>query len=315
VSAGALPWRQLLVLGCVVLGTHLLFLSAMGAGTRAVRGLPASFATRTIVPPPPAAVEAPETPGALPQRAPARPPLRAAKAKRSGPAPSPRDAERHVPPAPMLAYALPPSVQLRFKVIANARGEPREGEGELDWRHDGERYEAMLRTGGGALPPRALRSVGRVTPQGLAPQRFSTISRTEEAAHFQRNQGKVTFSSNRPDADLLAGAQDRLSVMLHLGALIAGAPGNFRSGTTVVVQTAGTREALPWVFLVEGEEELVLPGGTLRGLKLTRAPVREYDQKVEVWLCPAMDYVPVRLRLTQPNGDSVDHQWSSTDRG
>jgi hypothetical protein len=28
-----------------------------------------------------------------------------------------------------------------------------------------------------------------------------------------------------------------------------------------------------------------------------------------------MDYVPVRLRLTQPNGDSVDQQWSFTDRG
>jgi hypothetical protein len=27
-----------------------------------------------------------------------------------------------------------------------------------------------------------------------------------------------------------------------------------------------------------------------------------------------MDYVPVRIRLTQANGDYVDQQWSSTDR-
>jgi len=27
-----------------------------------------------------------------------------------------------------------------------------------------------------------------------------------------------------------------------------------------------------------------------------------------------MDYAPVRLRLTQPNGDWVDQQWSSTDK-
>ena len=53
----------------------------------------------------------------------------------------------------------------------------------------------------------------------------------------------------------------------------------------------------------------------MRALKLTRSPRKEFDQKVELWLAPGMDYVPVRLRLTQPNGDSVDQQWSSTDRG
>jgi hypothetical protein len=114
---------------------------------------------------------------------------------------------------------------------------------------------------------------------------------------------------------LLPGAQDRLSVLLQLGAMVAGAPAKFPPGTSVTVQTAGTREAEPWVFTVEGQEELRLPGGTVGALKLTRAPRREYDVKVELWLAPGMDYVPVRLRLTQPNGDSVDQQWSSTDRG
>ena len=50
-------------------------------------------------------------------------------------------------------------------------------------------------------------------------------------------------------------------------------------------------------------------------LKLTRNPRKEFDIKVELWLAPGMDYVPVRLRLTQPNGDWLDQQWSSTDRG
>ena len=76
-----------------------------------------------------------------------------------------------------------------------------------------------------------------------------------------------------------------------------------------------TREAEPWVFTVEGEEQLQLPGGNVAALKLTRNPRKEFDQKVELWLAPGMDYVPVRLRLTQPNGDWVDQQWSSTDRG
>jgi hypothetical protein len=101
---------------------------------------------------------------------------------------------------------------------------------------------------------------------------------------------------------------------LQLGALIAGEPKKFPAGTSISIQTASAREAEPWVFTVEGAEPLALPGGTLDTLKLTRNPRKEFDQKVELWLAPGMDYVPVRLRLTQPNGDWVDQQWSSTDR-
>ena len=61
---------------------------------------------------------------------------------------------------------------------------------------------------------------------------------------------------------------------------------------------------------------LVGAGSTLDwAVRLTRAPRKEYDVKVELWLAPGAAYAPVRLRLTQPNGDWVDQQWSSTDRG
>ena len=66
---------------------------------------------------------------------------------------------------------------------------------------------------------------------------------------------------------------------------------------------------------MEAGEQLQLPGGNVATLKLTRNPRKEFDIKVELWLAPGMDYVPVRLRLTQPNGDWLDQQWSSTDRG
>ncbi|HET6828428.1 MAG TPA: DUF3108 domain-containing protein, partial [Ramlibacter sp.] len=76
-----------------------------------------------------------------------------------------------------------------------------------------------------------------------------------------------------------------------------------------------TRGAEPWTFTVEGEEELALPGGTRRTLKLLRMPRKEYDYKLELWLAPGMDYAPVRLRLTYPNGDWLDQRWASTDKG
>ena len=65
---------------------------------------------------------------------------------------------------------------------------------------------------------------------------------------------------------------------------------------------------------MEGDEALDLPGGRVATRKLVRQPRGEYDVRLELWLATGMDYVPVRLRLTQPNGDFVDQQWSSTDR-
>ena len=106
------------------------------------------------------------------------------------------------------------------------------GAGELLWRHDGERYDAKLEVSAPLLPTRVQQSTGSITADGLAPLRFSDRSRGEQAAHFQRDEGKVSFSSNRPDAPLLPGAQDRLSVLLQLGALIAGNPGKFRPDAT-----------------------------------------------------------------------------------
>jgi hypothetical protein len=214
-----------------------------------------------------------------------------------------------------LAFAVPKSVLLHYEVTAHTRGLVLNARGQLRWRQDGNEYEAKLELLGGLFPNRTQESTGRITVEGLAPQRFSDKARSEEAAHFQRDEGKVSFSSNRPDAPLLPGAQDRLSVMLQLGAMIAGNPKNFGPASTISIQTASTRDAEVWHFTVEGEETLQLPGGELKTLKLIRNPRKEFDQKIELWLAPGMDYVPVRLRLTQPNGDWVDQQWSSTDKG
>ena len=218
-------------------------------------------------------------------------------------------------PATAAAFAVLAPARLRYEVVAEVRGIPLNGHAELQWRHDGQQYEARLEASAPLLPSRVQRSQGRITPEGLAPTYFSDRSRSEQATHFDREKGRIVFSNNRPDAPLAAGMQDRLSVVLQLAALVAGQPERYPAGAQIVVPTASTREAENWVFTVVGEENLQLPGGAMRALKLQRLPRKEFDQKVELWLAPRMDYAPVRLRLTNPNGDAVDQRWSSTDKG
>jgi hypothetical protein len=339
-SSSRIPPPVLVALTLAVLAVHAVLLGVVPQPlhfTPPQQALP--FVTRNIAPRPAPAVPHPaQVPRAQPPATgPAQPPRQAQASAAPNPqreagarsSPSSGATAARQPPAQVqagatpsretgaqvAAFAVPPSAHLHYKVMAQVKGMALTGEGDLLWRNDGHEYEAKLEVRAPFVRTRTQTSTGQITAEGLEPVRFSDKNRGEQAAHFQRDKGTVSFSSNRPDAPLLAGAQDRLSVMLQLGAMIAGAPQKFPPGTGISVQTADTQEAQGWEFTVEGTEQLHLPGGSLAALKLIRNPRKEYDQKVELWLAPRMDYVPVRLRLTQPNGDSVDQQWSSTDRG
>ena len=145
------------------------------------------------------------------------PPRRRTGGRRAAPAPSPAPARGPRLRQPRLPRcAIPGSVRLHYKVSCAGAAWRWPAQGELLWRHDGETYEARLEISAPLLRARTQHSTGRITAEGLAPLRFSDKARSEEAAHFERDQGKVSFSSNRPDAPLLPGAQDRLSVLLQL---------------------------------------------------------------------------------------------------
>jgi hypothetical protein len=318
-------WGRLTVLAAAVLALHLWWLAGVPRVLTPMRA-PPSWNIRTLaavagpvaasVPAAPGVPAVPAAPAAAtnvhrerstsPAGSTGASPAVATRSSSADPAPHSA--------APITRFQVLAPTRLAFQVTASTRGIITEGQAALHWWHDGTRYEAQLELNGAGLRSRSQRSSGLVTPQGLAPLRFSDKARSEEAAHFERDSGKLSFSSNRPDSALEAGAQDRLSVVLQLGAMLAADAARFPAGARIVLQTATTREAQSWVFVVEGAEALQLPGGELTALKLSREPVGPYDGKLELWLAPAAAYAPVRLRLTQPNGDWVDQQWSSTDR-
>ena len=220
-------------------------------------------------------------------------------------------------PTVITAINLPGSANLAYKMTGTSKGLNYYANAELVWRNSGSDYEAGMRVSAFLLGSRSMSSVGRITPGGLAPTRFSDKSRSEVAAHFEAGKGKVTFSANTPDAPLLDGAQDRVSVFFQLGGILAASAGQqppLGIGSSVTIYTVGPRDADTWTFTVEAEEQLSLPAGDMSTLKLTRKPRREFDQKVEIWYAPSLAYLPVRNRITQVNGDFVDQQLDSVSR-
>ena len=223
------------------------------------------------------------------------------------------------PPAPatqtpVTAMALAASARLDYRMTGSAKGLTYHAQGELLWENAGGSYNARMTVKALFIGSRSMSSTGQISPQGLAPTRFSDKSRTEVAAHFEPDKGQISFSANTPTVPWVQGAQDRVSVFLQLGGMLAGNPSGFPPGSTISTLTVGPRAADNWTFLVEGPELLNLPFGETATVKLSRQPRRDYDQKVEIWFAPALDYLPVRNRITQANGDFVDQELSDLTR-
>ena len=223
-----------------------------------------------------------------------------------------QEASAHKREALAAAVAVPTSARLEYDVVGEVKGFPYSADSELLWKQDGQQYSAKLEIKVFLLGSRSQTSNGSIDGGGLEPTRFLDKARSELAAHFERDKGIIVFSSNAPSATLLAGAQDRLSVVLQLGALLAGAPTRYPSGTTIALQVVGPRDAEDWQFTVGETETLKLPGGSVTGVKLSRHPRSAYDQKLDLWLAPSMGYLPVRLRMSQDNGDYVDQKWRAS---
>ena len=204
------------------------------------------------------------------------------------------------------AFTAPDSAHLHYKVQGQAKGLNYWASAQLNWQQDGKDYEARLEVSAFLLGSRVQVSKGTLGAEGLMPTRFGDKSRSELAAHFQRDKGLISFSANTPNAPLLKGAQDRLSVVLQLSSLLAADPTRFPDGTMVSFQTVSQREAEVWHFVVEKDELLHLPIGDMHAIKLNRKPRREFDQNIELWFAPSLGYLPVRLRITNANGDYVD---------
>lgn len=213
-----------------------------------------------------------------------------------------------ISPTTALQVRLPASGTLLYDVIAHKAGNQNQAEAELRFEHNGKDYTAQLITGNW-LGKRIDSSRGQLGEAGLMPQRYSLKTSRERAAHFVWAEGKIVFSSNRPSIPLLPGAQDRLSVMIQLAALIGTDPPAWPAGRTLSMLVASSDFADLWTFRVIGADPVQTGSQSLPALKLERQPLHEHAPRVEVWLAQALGYMPARIRLSSSNGDIVDQVW------
>ncbi len=210
------------------------------------------------------------------------------------------------PPVPLAVGALPPSTLLQYSLTGQERGLTYYANGELRWQHNPTDYEASLIIKAFLLGSRIFSSVGSVGANGLIPTRYADKWRGERATHFDADNKRIVFSSNKPTAELQPGAQDQVSLFVQLAAAMTGDPERFKPGTSVSIQTATVNEAVPWTLTMQAEEKLQIDDKPVPTSKWVCLPRGKYDTKVELWLSRTHAWMPVRIRITQVSGSFID---------
>ena len=217
------------------------------------------------------------------------------------------DAAPAEPAVPVYPTRLPGPAELSYDLSYGMLS----GRGRLHWQPPvGGRYR--LHMAGGALGLKLLSwaSEGGVDAAGLAPLRFAEqrLTRPEQVVEFHREAGLIVFPA-KPGAEtrLLPGTQDKLSWLVQLPAILRAGPALQAPGTRITLYVTGARGDVDrWSFVVQGPVLLPLADGrSVQTLHLRRQPARPSDLQGEAWLDPALEHLPVRVRLAKGDGGDV----------
>jgi len=210
--------------------------------------------------------------------------------------------EEAAPPSPALPgryrVRLPAPVRLDYTLAMRRPGaEPvAAGTAAIAWETDGQHYR--LRADGvfGRLA-----SDGERGDVGLLPG--SAVDGADGSARttvFDHVAGIVHFDGGAPDAPAALGIQDRASLLIQLAGIGLAARDQVAGTLAVVVADAGAATVVR--FRVLGEETVDTGLGSVAAWHLAEvaAPGRP---RLELWLAPAQDWLPVRLSVTGADGN------------
>ena len=213
-------------------------------------------------------------------------------------------------PVTLLARRLPRKGQMVYQLyLGNNKFSV--GRTQQSWEITGDGYRLASvseTTGLAALFSRqrlAYESNGRLTVNGLKPERFTTErvrgSKIEKAAaDFDWSAQTAAVGDPQRSVALPADAQDIVSFMYQLG-LAPLTPGR------IALPITNGWKLERYELEIGTEEQLETPFGVLRAVPVKQ--VRRPDQEsIELWLAPAYRWLPVRIRFYNREGEPSGEQ-------
>ena len=228
---------------------------------------------------------------------------------------APADGTSTAAPPPRYQVSLPPSATLSYEVRYATRGNITLGSSTVEWRKGADGYAIRGDVSKFGFTLSAFRSEGMIDDAGIAPLLYAekNVRRAETSTHFLRDARQaISFSAATDSFPLQPGAQDRASIPWQLAGIARGQRALLAPGAVLDVLVAGVRDAERWKIEVLGEETVDLDTGAARVWHLVRAPRSgTHDKRIDIWLAPAQQWYPVKLRYTEQSGDTLDLSMSA----
>lgn len=207
------------------------------------------------------------------------------------------------------AHAWPPPFRLAFEATATRSLLWITGDSDLALTREGDGYSLVSETNAAGFYHARQRSRGVIGAGGFVPIEYTERRgrRPQATTKFDWGARRVRFSAAAEIAETRARMQDRLSLLIELGRVLKLRP----AATFVELPVAGVRNTSLYRFEVRGKETLELPIGRIDAVKLERpadAPGNERHDRLEVWLAPALCWLPARVRYADDRGMTIDQQ-------
>jgi hypothetical protein len=189
------------------------------------------------------------------------------------------------------------------------------GKGSVQWTRqsspEAEKYQVRVIMDLG-LAKITMTSQGRVTDSGLIPEAFEEIRPNGKRRTVTIDDSGLTLNNGnrlpRPPGAPLYVVQDSVSQFIDLGHRYMSGKQQLSAGSTVRVWLARPGGMDEWVFDAFEPEMLQLPGfkQPVQAFRFVPRPIvaREGRETAEFWIAPSLQYLPVKVRIT--NGGEAE---------
>jgi len=206
-------------------------------------------------------------------------------------------------------FNVPPSGELRYDTRING---VMNQVGNIHWINDGQHYEMVVSIPLPFVGPYVYSSKGHIDGFGIAPEQYSEQRgrRAADITVFDRTTKQLVYTRTPNNQPLADGAEDRFSVVMQLSSLVRGSPDTYKPGVVRQFSVADNDSNEIWPIETVGDENVQTADGNVEARHFTRLPRRDGDRRrLDIWLAPALGWLPVRILQTEPNGMQIEMLW------
>jgi hypothetical protein len=193
--------------------------------------------------------------------------------------------------------AWPRNTRLSYRLAGHFRGDFH-GSASVQWQRTHTRYQAQVNLNVALLLSMSLTSQGRILPTQLWPEVYEEDRRGKKRG--VRFGDQLVALNNGESVPRPAGLQDTASQFVQLAQDFSTGRVKLAVGNVVPVMLGRPGGVDEWRYEVVAQETIQTPQGPLEAYHLRPLPLANPRGPVsaEIWVAPALQHLPVRIRLT-----------------